>query len=208
MLSVMKVKAKELQGKDAETRLFDESKESTQSYGSDSERDRLHDESTHSAKIDSHAHHQWITEDHSWSEISEVVESDFLISPGDIYPSRKVELKDAEVSPETLQKFDDLCDKHQEAFSKNNQDIGKTQLIEMEIDTGNSVPLAQSPYTLLLKHYDWVRKEIETLEKAGVIERSLSPWASPVIVVPKKSAPDEPPNRRLCIDYRRVNALQ
>ena len=126
------------------------------------------------------------------SEISEVVESDFLISPGDIYPSRKVELKDAEVSPEMLQKFDDLCDKHQDAFSKNNQDIGKTQLIEMEIDTGNSVPLAQSPYTLPLKHYDWVRKEIETLEKAGVIERSLSPWASPVIVVPKKSAPDEP----------------
>ena len=78
----------------------------------------------------------------------------------------------------------------------------------MEIDTGNSVPLAQSPYTLPLKHYDWVRKEIETLEKAGVIERSLSPWASPVIVVPKKSAPDEPPRRRLCVDYRRVNALQ
>ena len=98
--------------------------------------------------------------------------------------------------------------KYQDAFSKNNQDIGKTQLIEMEIDTGNSVPLAQSPYTLPLKHYDWVRKEIETLEKAGVIERSLSPWASPVIVVPKKSAPDEPPRRRLCVDYRRVNALQ
>ena len=65
----------------------------------------------------------------------------------------------------------------------------------MEIDTGNSVPLAQSPYTLPLKHYDWVRNEIETLEKAGVIERSLSQWASPVIVVLKKLAPDEPPRR-------------
>ena len=62
--------------------------------------------------------------------------------------------------------------------------------------------------TLPLKHYDWVRKEIETLEKAGIIEQSLSPWASPVIVVPKKSAPDEPPRRCLCVDYRRVNALQ
>ena len=144
----------------------------------------------------------------SWEEIHEVIESDFLISPGDIYPSRKVELQDAEVSEETLHKFEILCEEQQEAFSKNNQDIGKTQLIEMEIDTGNSVPLAQSPYTLPLKHYDWVRKEIETLEKAGVIERSLSPWASPVIVVPKKSAPDEPPRRRLCVDYRRVNALQ
>ena len=124
----------------------------------------------------------------SWLDINEVIESDFLISPGDIYPSRKVELKDAEVSEETLQRFEKLCEDQQDAFSKNNRDIGRTQLIEMEIDTGGSVPLAQSPYTLPLKHYDWVRKEIETLEKAGIIERSLSPWASPVIVVPKKSA--------------------
>ena len=78
----------------------------------------------------------------------------------------------------------------------------------MEIDTGDNLPVAQNPYTLPLKHHEWVRKEIETLEKAGVIERSLSPWASPVIVVPKKSAPDEPPRRRLCVDYRKVNALQ
>ena len=105
-------------------------------------------------------------------DINEVIESDFLISPGDIYPSRKVELKDAEVSEETLERFEKLCEDQQDAFSKNNRDIGKTQLIEMEIDTGGSVPLAQSPYTLPLKHYDWVRKEIETLEKAGIIERS------------------------------------
>ena len=144
----------------------------------------------------------------SWEEIQEVIESDFLISPGDIYPSRKVKLQVADVSEEMLQKFELLCEEQHEVFSKSNQDIGKTQLIEMEIDTGGSVPLAQSPYTLPLKHYDWVRKEIETLEKAGVIERSVSPWASPVIVVPKKSAPDEPPRRRLCVDYRRVNALQ
>ena len=137
-----------------------------------------------------------------------MIESDFLILPGDIYPNHKVELQDAPVTDETRKTFEDICNKHQEAFSKNNKDKGITQLIEMEIDTGNSVPLAQCPYTLPVKHYDWVRNEIETLEKAGVIEKSLSPWASPVIVVPKKSAPDEPPHRRLCVDYWKVNALQ
>ena len=29
-----------------------------------------------------------------------------------------------------------------------------------------------------------------------------------MIVVQKKSAPDEPPHRRLCLDYRKVNVLQ
>ena len=120
-------------------------------------------------------------------------ETDFLISPGDVYPNRKVELEDAEISEETRKKFEEMCERHPEAFSKNNKDIGRTTLIEMEIDRGDSLPATQNPYTLPLKHHEWVRKEIETLEKAGVIERSLSPWASPVIVVPKKSAPDEPP---------------
>ena len=133
---------------------------------------------------------------------------DFLISPGDIYPNRKVELEDVDVKEATKVSFEVLCEQQHEAFLKNNKDIGCTQLIEMEIDTGDSLPVAQSPYTLPLKHYDWVRQEIETLEKSGVIERSLSRWASPVIVVPKKSAPDEPLRRRLCIDYRKVNALQ
>ena len=146
--------------------------------------------------------------DEAEMEINEAVESDFLISPGDIYPNRKVMLEDADVSESTKVKFEQMCQEQMEAFSKNNKDIGRTQVIEMEIDMGDSLPLAQSPYTLPLKHYDWVRQEIETLEKARVIERSLSPWASPVIVVPKKSAPDEPPRRWLCVDYRKINALQ
>ena len=59
-----------------------------------------------------------------------------------------------------------------------------------------------------MKHYEWVQREIETLEKAGIIERSISPWASPVVIVPKKSAPGEPPRRRMCVVYRRINKLQ
>ena len=36
----------------------------------------------------------------------------------------------------------------------------------------------------------------------------MSKWTSPIVVVPKKSAPGEPPKRRLCIDFRKVNELQ
>ena len=100
-----------------------------------------------------------------WCDISEVVESDFLISPGDIYPNRKVQLEDADIKNSTKIAFEEMCKQQHEAFSKNNKDIGHTQLIEMEIDTSDSLPVAQSPYTLLLKHYDWVCQEIETLEK-------------------------------------------
>ena len=148
------------------------------------------------------------SEQWAYSKDGEDFQTDFLISPGDIYLNRKVELQDAEITDETKKQFEEMCNRHPDAFSKNNKDIGRTTLIEMEIDTGDSLPVPQNPYTLPLKHHKWLRKEIEMLEKAGVIERSLSPWASPVIVVPKKSVPDKPPRRRLCIDYRKVNSLQ
>ena len=37
--------------------------------------------------------------------------------------------------------------------------------------------------------------------------RSVSPWASPIVVVPKRTAPGEHPNRRLCVDYRAITSL-
>ena len=36
----------------------------------------------------------------------------------------------------------------------------------------------------------------------------MSNWASPIVVVPTKSAPGEPLKRRLCIDFKKVNELQ
>ena len=108
----------------------------------------------------------------------------------------------------TSESFSQLLDKYQAAFSTNSEDIGHMELITMDIDTGLSKPVSQRPYTLLLKHHDWVKHEIEQLKCAGVIQKSLSPWASPIVVVPKKSAPGEPPKRRMCMDYHQVNALQ
>ena len=36
----------------------------------------------------------------------------------------------------------------------------------------------------------------------------MSKWVSPIVIVPKKSAPREPLKRRLCVDFRKVNELQ
>ena len=50
--------------------------------------------------------------------------------------------------------------------------IGHTQLVTMDIDTGDSPPVCQKPYILPLKHYSWVQQEIKTLEWAGVIKKN------------------------------------
>ena len=133
--------------------------------------------------------------------------SDMICSPAEVKYHRRVELKDHQASAYTKQQFEELYSQFPEVFSTNNEDIGRTNLITMDIDIGDSPPSAKKPYTLPLRHYDWVQQEIKSLERAGVITRSVSPWASPVIMVLKKSAPGEP-LRRMCINFCTVNALQ
>ena len=136
------------------------------------------------------------------------IDNAFLTSPADIPGPRKVDLQDADVKPMTRSAFDELCKRYPTIFSRGNKDIGRTQLITMDIDMGDSPPVSSHPYKLALKHHQWVQDEIETLEHAGVITKSMSPWASPIVVVPKKSQHGEPPKKRLCIDFRKINNLQ
>ena len=117
----------------------------------------------------------------------------FICSLADVPGPHKVQLQDKDIATDIRQKLEELCE---EAFSKNNEDIGRTKLVKIDIDTGNSPPVSSRPYTLPLKHYEWVQREIESLERAGVITKSMSKWASPIVIVPKKSAPGEPPKRR------------
>ena len=121
------------------------------------------------------------------------LEKRFITSPTDIEVHRKVELQDADITEEQQNAFKELCTEFNDIFSTDSSDIGKTPLLEVEIDTGDSLPVTQKPYTLPLKCTAWVQRELEILEKAGVIVRSVSPWASPIVVVPKRTAPGEPP---------------
>ena len=132
----------------------------------------------------------------------------FICSPADVPGHRKVHLQDKEVSADIHQRFKELCEEYGQAFSKHNEDIGRTKLVKMDINMGDSPPVSSRRYTLPLKHYEWVQREIESLEWADVITKSMSKWASPIVIIPKKSAPREPPKRRLCIDFRKVNELQ
>ena len=112
----------------------------------------------------------------------------FICSPADVPGHRKVHLQNKEVSADICQRFEELCEEYGQAFSQHSEDIGRTKLVKMDIDTGDSPPVSSRPYTLPLKHYKRVQREIESLEWAGVISK----WASPIVFVPKKSAPGEP----------------
>ncbi len=47
-----------------------------------------------------------------------------------------------------------------------------------------------------------MKEELEELERGGIIERSVSAWASPLVPVKKAGG-----GIRLCVDYRKLNAI-
>lgn len=49
---------------------------------------------------------------------------------------------------------------------------------------------------------EFVKKEVYKMLKLGVIEKVTTPWASTVVLEPKKEG-----NNRFLVDYRRLNSI-
>ena len=66
--------------------------------------------------------------------------SNFIKSPAKVKAHRKVDLEDKKIKEETRQEFNKLCDRFDDIISKGSNDIGKTLLVEMDINTGDFPP--------------------------------------------------------------------
>ena len=62
-----------------------------------------------------------------------------------------------------------LLEEHESQFAKDETSIGTTPLTSMTIDMGTAHPVSQKPYPIAMKHYEWVKNEIEMLLAAKVI---------------------------------------
>ena len=107
-----------------------------------------------------------------------------------------------EMSESERQVIAGLLVKYQDTFSRNEWDLGLTDLAEHSINTGDAYPVKQRPRRVPLAYAQEEKQAIEDLLKKGVIQKSTSPWASPIVLVKKKNGSVRP-----CVDYRRVNAL-
>ena len=101
-------------------------------------------------------------------------------------------------------KFDrEIVQKLKEEFPEVFSDLpGRTNVVSLEIKTGEAEPRASHPHRLPDKLKEGVRLEIEKLVELGVIVPSCSPWASPIVPVPKQDG-----TVRVCIDYRKLNEI-
>ena len=107
-----------------------------------------------------------------------------------------------EISPSVQNSLTLLLEEYNSQFAQDETSIGTTSLTSMSIDTGDTDPVSQKLYPIAMKHYDWVKNEIEKLLTTKVIQSSCSSWSAPIIVVPKGNG-----GKCLVIDYRALNKV-
>ena len=92
-------------------------------------------------------------------ETSLVVDMNEIGPQEDFVSYEKPELSDAPIDRKTTLDLEKLLEQYSDAFAKDATQIGTTPLIEMDIDMGDNPPIAKRPYTIALKHHDFVKEE-------------------------------------------------
>ncbi|KAI5725816.1 hypothetical protein M8J77_020471 [Diaphorina citri] len=109
-------------------------------------------------------------------------------------------LRDCKLEPSDMKSAKVLLSEFIDVFALNEDDNGRTSLVQHRIDTGDTRPIRQPARRLPLAKQAEVAEMIETMKRQGVIEESASPWSSPVVLVSKKGG-----GTRFCMDYRKLN---
>ena len=107
----------------------------------------------------------------------------------------------SELTIEQREQFYLLLLANADVFADDNHP-GRTNLIKHRIETGNNPPVRQPVRRISPHKREEASRLLKEMLDKKVIQPSSSPWASPIVLVPKKDG-----SVRFCINYRKVNAI-
>eukprot|EP00042_Codosiga_hollandica_P015645 m.37854 g.37854 ORF g.37854 m.37854 type:complete len:570 (-) comp45130_c0_seq7:1413-3122(-) len=109
-------------------------------------------------------------------------------------PAKQIELSSAERSA-----LDSCLMENAEAFQVVPGNPALVEPMPIEL-VGSATPHKSRPYRLSLPEKAFVTEKVNEMLEQGVIRKSFSPWASPVVLVHKKGG-----TYRFCVNYQRLN---
>ncbi len=104
------------------------------------------------------------------------------------------------LGPVLTQKLVNVLKRNHISFAKHEEDMGRTSTIKQRIYTKDEIPVRQAYQRIPPHLYDEFREHLNDLVRRGIIVKSISEYASPIVVARKKNG-----MMRLCVDYRRIN---
>ena len=80
-------------------------------------------------------------------------------------------------------KFKNLFNKYRNVFAFPGDQLGRTSLVQHVIETGDAMPIKQRPYRVSPDVKKEIDRQVEEMLEKGIIQESVSPWSSPVVLV-------------------------
>lgn len=112
-----------------------------------------------------------------------------------------LDVDSCEVSTQCKNNLLCLIQKYEHVFSKHKLDCGTAKDFVHRIHLSDSRPF-RLPYRRVPPgHYQKLRQALSEMEERDIIRKSNSEWASPLVLVWKKSG-----DLRICVDYRWLNS--
>lgn len=113
-----------------------------------------------------------------------------------------INLSNSSVEGTQREQLEQLLVDYADVFSTGKRDIGRCKMgvqhhIRLKPD---AVPVKQRSRRIPLAYKEEVKENLKAMMEDGVIERSSSEWASPLVIVRKRSG-----ELRICVDYRKLN---
>ena len=106
------------------------------------------------------------------------------------------------LTPTEVDSLAEVLLKYQNVFSKGPDDIELTKVYEHRIDTGDSEPVRLPLRRTSIHHRGKAKEKLQEMLDQGIVRPSVSAWASPVVLMVKKSG-----EIRWCCDYRALNQV-
>ncbi|GBN56996.1 Transposon Ty3-I Gag-Pol polyprotein [Araneus ventricosus] len=109
--------------------------------------------------------------------------------------SQRVNEKQRTTMRKLLQEFQNL-------LPTSDSDVGRCNMTQHRINTGNHPPIKQYPRLLPLGKKEEAERLVKEMVDNGIIEESSGPWPSRIVLVKKKDG-----STRFCVDYRKLNEI-
>ena len=113
-----------------------------------------------------------------------------------------LDLSECDCDESQLGELQALLSKASDVFELDRSELGHSALVQHVIDTGDNSPVKQQPYRTPIVQRERIAQLIREMQQQGIVKPSCSPWASPVVLVPKKDG-----STRFCVDFRRLNRV-
>ena len=122
----------------------------------------------------------------------------------DLPQDLNIESGSGQLSEEQRTQLLNLIRHHKHLFAKDNDNPGQVDrnVAEHAINVQGAKPISEAPRRTSPHNRQIIRDAVKKMIQSRIIEPSRSPWAAPVVLVPKKKG-----EIRFAIDYRKLNEV-